>query len=197
MRDVAGVVVLVCAATGWGCRGETIEGAAQSLKGVYKIESYTLNKGSCDREGAPALDTLGDRFVFVFASHVMGTPVLTLLSCRDLATCREKARKQEEGAILSGDFAYSFTTLDSRGRLSSRYSSSGSASADKKSCTGGSASDHVLVHGEGKLRIEDRTRAAKDYPADDKGQCWTDKALAAAEGQACRQLTVYTAALQP
>ena len=104
-----------------------------------------------------------------------------------------KERRLAAGEMLSGEWFFEFTTVGEGGRLAARYASTGFASEDRKTCSGGSASDRTLELRDGKLRIEERTRTARDYPADQEGGCWTDKALAAAEGQPCSRLQVLTA----
>lgn len=196
-RMVKAAVVLACAAGLAGCRRQTVAGAAEAWQGIYALRTYTVNAEGCEREGPSALDQLRDRFILVFPAETMGQPRLGVLSCRDLDECRDKARRQAEGEMLSGEFGYEFVAIGADGRLSARYASTGFASEDHKTCTGGSASDRSLERADGVLRLEERTRRALDYPADDQGACWTDRAQAAAEGQPCGQLTVLTASLAP
>ncbi len=196
-RIALAALALACAAAVAGCQRQTVAGAAEAWKGIYAIQTYTVNAAGCDGEGPSALDSLRDRFVLVFPATTMGQPRLGIMSCRDLDECRDKARRQAAGEMLSGEFGYELVEIGADGRLSARYASTGFGSPDHKTCTGGSASDRALERAAGVLRLEERTRRARDYPADDEGACWTDRALAAAEGEPCSQLTVLTASLVP
>ena len=192
MRLRTGWGAVACAAV-LGCGAPTVEKLGEKWGGVYAVESFTTNATGCDGEGASTLESLRERHVVVVATKTLGESRVGVLSCADLEACREKARQLAAGEMLSGEYFYDFTTVTPGGGLSARYASSGFASEDRKLCTGGSASDRTLTRVGDRLRIEERTRRASDYPADAEGGCWTDKALAAAEGKPCGQLRVLTA----
>ena len=193
MRRTGAVPAALCAVVAFGCGKPTVESVGRRIGGVWAVESHTTNAAGCDAEGPSTLDAVRERHFVAVATKTLGESRLTLASCVDVGACRDKERRLAAGEMLSGEWFYEFTTVAEGGRLAARYASTGFASEDRKTCSGGSASERTLEVRDGKLRIEERTRTARDYPADAEGGCWTDRALAAAEGQPCSRLQVLIA----
>lgn len=199
-RPTVPILAVACTAAALGC-GRTgslggVDDALEQLAGVWEVDGYAVNAEGCEQEGPAALESLGDRRFVVYGGRTHGQPWLGVLSCRELADCRELAARLEAGGLSSGEYAYQFTTAEG-GRLTADYASSGFASEDGKTCTGGSASTRTLEGlpgpaGTVRLRIEERTRKAPDFPTRDGG-CWTDAAHAAAEGRPCARRLTLTA----
>jgi hypothetical protein len=177
----------------------SVDDAVERLAGVWEVDGYAVNAEGCDQEGPPALESLGHRRFVVYGGRTLGQPWLGVLSCREAADCRELAARLASGALASGEYSYQFTTAED-GRLTAEYATSGFATADGTACTGGSASTRTLERlpgaGAERLRIEERTRAAADFPTRDGG-CWTDAALPAAEGRPCTRRLTLTAKRAP
>lgn len=181
-------LVLCVAACGEG-EGE-FEQAATAVEGIYQVQTYTRNEQACSSGGVDAIDN--DRFAVAVQQQLLGQRFLSVVSCASAIDCRAKLDDIRAGHGYTLEFQFVVSEADGdllRGAgASTGFGSSGT-------CTRGEVTATTLELVGTSLAIEKRITVADDYPADSDGFCTTELTRKYAEGNACSQLEVLTAAL--
>jgi hypothetical protein len=184
---------LVLAACSGGAGGTDDPGefelAADSVVGIYSLDSFLKNEAACTPDGMPVESLNGHGFAVAFKQQSFGL-LLDVLSCASPQDCRDKAADRDGGFTI--DFSFGLSRLGVDGELTGEERSTG-FSQGNGTCTRGSVSDTVLTLTGDQLRIEQAITIADDYAADPEGFCSTDLARDAAEGNSCSQMELLTA----
>ncbi len=185
IKSVALSLLFFCIA---GCSDD--DAALEGATGIYELQSYSINSMSCDALGESQLGPNLDGF---FAAHIFryaGFTELSLMSCADVADCRDKLAKKDAGELAGSDFIYSVTRAEG-GELVGQQASTGYEIDGF--CTNGYVSKTVVtIEGDLLTLVEERT-IADDYPPDSDGYCTTDLSQDAVAGKSCGERDVLTA----
>lgn len=169
-----------------GCRSEPdIRAYDSSLLGLYTIEAWTVNEGSCASEGPSVLAARSERRALVQAC-TRPHEGLHVVPCDDVQTCEAEACDANLFAIypdgwdrLAGDDEEGW-----RGKSWQKPAQVGDR------CEAVLRDVSVTVDGEG-LVLRSRVAAAVSFPIDERGHCFvTEEAQAAALKLPCAKLEV-------
>jgi hypothetical protein len=181
MRVSPILALLLVAVSSAGCGGDEL---STGFEGVYSIETWTENDGSCDSEGPSVLEQQSQTMFFLRVEEFLFSSYLHAQLCTDLSSCRVRAA--DPALVVTGGWSFRDGS-DADGWTSSTFSNEvvGACVGTLESYSLTSPSDGVL-----EIRIE-RTAGVEFPPAPDG--CDPELAEAAAEGQPCTYLEVVTA----
>ncbi|MCW5803728.1 MAG: hypothetical protein KIT31_15195 [Deltaproteobacteria bacterium] len=161
---------------------------AAGAEGIYRVTSYTRNDQACAPGGSSLLGK--DKFAFAVSRQLFGISVLDIYSCENPADCRAKLAALDANGSFSLDFSFTLSDVEA-GVLVGAGASTGFG--DGGVCREGEITKTRLVLEGTSLRLQQEVTVADDYPADRDGFCTTTAAQAAAAGNACSELEVFSA----
>jgi hypothetical protein len=138
---------------------------ALSFEGIYELTHYTENASGCDAEGASLLGTTADPWFVLVARTVLSTQTLELVSCADAADCGAKAEQIRNNGIYAIDYGATLSSEASADELGGFRADTGFQ--ENGMCVERQYVDHVLTRSEDVVRLESRTKALDDKPAED------------------------------
>lgn len=166
-----------------GCGGGG--GGGTSFEGIYKVDTWTENRMSCDAEGASTAMNHEPLF-YVKNESFLGASFVNVNGCVDLATCKTEANDKD--TIHIGSFAFE------EGSDGNGWTSRSAFAFDVQGQCEGGVTDTKLTIMKTGFRIEQRHVEAVPFPpvaGDD--ECPDAKVEEAAMGQPCDELEVVTA----
>ncbi|MGB5704237.1 MAG: hypothetical protein WBM48_15565 [Polyangiales bacterium] len=183
MRITAILTLLPLLASSAGC-GE--DEASTEFAGVYEIETWTKNDGSCDEEGPSILEQQSQMMFFVRIESFLFSSYLRAQRCPNLSECQ--TRSADPAMVVTGGWSFA-DGGDSNGWTSSSFFSE---STDQ--CTGTFESASLSSPSDGVLEIRIEQRTGVEFPLGPDG-CDVERAAAAAEDRPCVSLEVIRATL--
>jgi len=181
MRVSPILALLLSAVSSTGCGEEEL---STGFEGVYSIETWTENNGSCDSEGPSVLEQQSQTTFFVRVEEFLFSSYLRAQLCTDLSTCR--ARSADPAIVVTGGWSFPDGS-DADGWTRSTFSNEAVGA-----CTGTLDRYSLTSPSEGVLEIRIERRAGVEFPLGPDG-CDPELAEAAAEGQPCMYLEMITA----
>jgi len=163
------------------------------FEGIYQFTNITINTGSCMVEGDSVLSMETEPYFYLAERSGFGIlpPSLMLITCADVANCREKLAQQDEFIGPAADRIFSFSCHGGPNQVSSTISNTGFGMDGV--CTGGHVDEQLLERAaDGSIRIEVRVTPAGDYPQDREGFCSTDASEKATRGNSCNEYQVFS-----
>jgi hypothetical protein len=173
-----------------GCLGGP-EPLGAEFRGIYRVDSFTENNGSCEIEGSSVLSQSTDHLV-AFTGKVKDGNWVWLSTCADVDRCRAyyRAYTRGEGTGL-GNFFFMQFDQDLGDHLEGSAVRTGVSGGTQ--CDDGQLITAVLSGSPGAtVRIEARTVIVA-HPTDANGMCTAIDTRRAAEGKPCARLRVLTA----
>jgi hypothetical protein len=192
---VASLGALLCASA---CGDDSyeptpVDGFDPRLRGIYALESHTLNEAACEAGGDAASDRHALFAIDTINYH--GRYLLGALSCADASMCKshiEEAQAPADGdRIPELDVTFFFMFASSRSDGSASSVSTLSGSLDDGSCTAQIRSEE-LTHDGGQVRIESRITDVPSFAPSASGEC---EIPATAYDQPCNAFELVTGAL--
>ena len=173
-----------------GCLGGP-QPLGSEFRGVYRVDSFTENNGTCDTEGSSVLSPGADHLV-AFTGKATDGNWVWMSTCADVERCRayHRAYTRGEGTGL-GPFFFMQFDQDLGDHLEGIAVRTGVSGGNL--CEDGQLTTAALSGTPGStLRIEART-VIVSHPSDADGMCTALDAQRAAAGKPCARLRVLTA----
>lgn len=189
MKYLALVGLAAAACSGGDGRDDEFVAAAESMEGIYQVQSFTRNDTACAPGGASILGS--DRFAIAAKREILGRPFLDLISCASPSDCRDKLAAERAGEGFQIEFLFTLAALGDDGELTGEGASTGFG--DGEVCREAELSDSLLTLAGSELRLEHAIVVADEFPVDSDGFCTTIAAAQAAAGKPCSQMEVLTA----
>jgi len=189
---MAGVLLAAGGACGGG--GGVVSSPFASFEGIYQLDAATNNPTACDAEGPSILDTITQQQFAAVHMKMLSVDGLLLVSCADDAGCSSTASMIKSGGGWLSEWGWFLSESQGTDQLGGL--SAGGGFALGGSCTSRSYTALTLTRDaatEMMLRLENRTTALADMPADN-GVCWADPSQERSEaaGRPCSSLQVLT-----
>jgi hypothetical protein len=190
---IAGVMLAAGGACGGG--GVDSSGAAYaSFEGIYQLDAATNNPSACDAEGPSILDTITQQQFAAVHMKMLTVDGLLLVSCADDAGCSSTASMIKSGGGWLSEWGWFMSEIQGTDQLGGLSATGGFELSG--SCTSRSYTALTLTRDAATqmmLRLENRTTALADMPADN-GVCWSDPSKERSEAGAlpCSSLQVLT-----
>jgi hypothetical protein len=166
-----------------GCGGGS--GGGTSFEGIFKVDTWTQNRMTCDAEG-PSVATMHEPLFYVKNENFLGQTFVNVNSCVDVATCKSEANDKD--TIHIGSFGFEEGSDGSGWTTHSAFAFEVQGSCD------GSVTDTKMSITKTTIRIEQRRVDALPFPpSTGEDECPEDKVEMAAQGQPCKELEVVTA----
>ena len=166
-----------------GCGGG--DGGGTSFQGIFKVDTWTQNRMSCDVEGA-SVATTHEPLFYVKNESFLGQSFVNVNGCVDLATCKTEANDKD--TIHIGSFAFE------EGSDKSGWSTRSAFAFDVQGMCEGGVTDTKMTITKTTIRIEQRHVEAIPFPpSTGEDECPDAKVEMAAMGQPCDELEVVTA----
>lgn len=177
-------LALVCVVVA-ACGGESeFEQRASTYEGIYQVTAYTRNEAACEPGGTSQLGS--DTFGLAATQSFAGQQFMGLLSCADVADCRDKLAKIRANQIgFQVDFQFFVDSTGAAGTLTGKGASTGFNM--NGSCTMAEVTRTTFAFDGTTLTVEQQITLADPYPPDN-GFCTTDLAQQHAAGNACSQM---------
>jgi hypothetical protein len=189
------VIVGAALACGAACGGEGGGGISPDVlagfEGVYQLDAATENPSACDLEGPSVLDTITQKQFVAIQMKALTVNGLQLVSCADDAGCASTATMVRAGGGWGAEWGSFLSSSLGSDQLGGFSASSGFLQGS--TCVSRTYNDLTLTRQSDTLRLETRTTALADVPADN-GTCWADPTKERAEAAAlpCSSLRVLT-----
>jgi len=191
MSPTVGALIAGGAACGDGGSGGLSSDVLAGFEGIYQLDAATENPAACDAEGPSILDTITQKQFVAIQLQMLTAKGLQLISCADDAGCASTANMVRAGGGWGGEWGWFLSRSAGVDQLGGLSASSGFQ--QNGTCTGRSYTDLLLARQADALRLETRTTALADLPADN-GICWADAAKEQSEAASrpCSSLRVLT-----
>ncbi len=188
---IAGAMLAAGGACGGGGGGGVSPFA--SFEGIYQVDAATNNPSACDAEGPSILDTITQQQFAAVHMKMLSVDGLLLVSCADDAGCSSTASMIKSGGGWLSEWGWFMSESQGTDQLGGLSASGGFALGGN--CTSRTYTALTLTRqpGTDMLRLENRTTALADMPADN-GVCWSDPSQERSEavGLPCASLQVLT-----
>jgi hypothetical protein len=159
-----------------------------AFQGIYDVDTWTINDGTCDAEGPSVLETETQTMFYLKNESFLGIEFLNLKFCDDQNDCETLAGDPE--TIHLGRYGFD-QGGDGGGWTSEWYS------GFENDMTGLCEGSYFVVKLTGEagasVRVEARETPAGGFPPGEDGFCDDEPGKAAAEGQPCTGFEVITA----
>jgi hypothetical protein len=174
-----------------GCGSEDDFG--RDVEGLWGIQTWTENDGTCDSEGPDVAATKSEKFLGIRRDDSF-VPVVIVATCVDKPDCASKVSSGVFGALFGQS-----AVLEKE--IANGYGTEGSISwtINSTGCTGALTLASLTHQSGGKLRFEQKQYAFTDVPTDTTdphgggADCSSKSLRAQALKQPCSKYSVITA----